>query len=376
MTKPTTVVVISSISYTGTTWINCLLGCHEKGFALGPADRVVNLFETEGWAKACCVCGSECDFWPTFGKTYDPKQNFYRQLAAFSGKDFIVTNNPFTGGKAEADLHHADVLVKDLRVVRDGRAVCTSYLNHHGGSFLDAVNWYASPAARFEFDPQDEDVLCLRYEDFVADQFAMIKRVGQFLGLTYPENFYKFWEFDHHIAAGNGSIYGMIARFNRGRKFGLKAAGFYEKEFERLQHEPEKPVLDERWKKDLGDRELFLFDDRCGAVNEAWGYARDRFTAGQFEQFRAELAAKAKAAARPAPVSAGASGPAKSAPQPSFKMSPSMPKGIWRVRRILAVMKTGFFLRPKWIRRLAAVAIAFYLVSVAAAALLVWLICR
>jgi len=39
--RPVTVVLIESISYTGTTWINFVLGSHERALPLGPADRAL-----------------------------------------------------------------------------------------------------------------------------------------------------------------------------------------------------------------------------------------------------------------------------------------------------------------------------------------------
>ena len=289
------VVNISSLSYTGTTWINVLLGCHREAFALGPPDRVVTMYE-EGWEQACMIHGCECSFWPQFHKTYDPNQNFYVQLAAASGRRFVVINNPFMRSKSEKDLHDAEIVVKNVRVVRDGRAICRSYRrNNPGKHFYDAVRWLAQFGSQFRFDEQDPDVLCVRYEDVARDQFAAVERFGGFIGLTYPPNFYKFWEFDHHPTAGNAAPYGMILWHQRGRKWGDSRREFYQKEFERLEREAHKPIFDEGWKRDLTRRELFLFDHFCGEINERWGYDRSTFTASEFEHYRAEIAEAADA---------------------------------------------------------------------------------
>ena len=68
-----TVVRITSLSFTGTTWINVLLGCHDRGFVLGPPDRIVNsLYDEPGDAsQACRVHRSECTFWPDFFDRFD-----------------------------------------------------------------------------------------------------------------------------------------------------------------------------------------------------------------------------------------------------------------------------------------------------------------
>ena len=269
-----TVVCIKSISYTGTTWLNCLLGCHENAFALGSPERILNL---DDWNEACLV-HSNCPFWPEFQKVYDPAGNFFLQLAEFSGKDFIIINNP------RSDLIHKQITIKQIYIVRDGRAVCTSYVRHKDSDFQSAVRWFTPPASAVKFD--DKDVLYLRYEEVIRDQSSAIKKIGDFIGLEYPENFYKFWEFDHHLISGNASIYGMIKRF-QGIPFELQPErnAFYENEYQRLKGNVKEPVFDERWK-ELSREDLYFFDRSCGEINESWGYPRHVFT--DEEKFRSK----------------------------------------------------------------------------------------
>jgi len=352
--KPTTVVVIRSLSFTGTTWVNVLLGCHPRAFALGPPDRVLGLSYKEGWEDACRVHGPECLFWPAFHEVYDPAGNFYRQLAAFAGRDVIVINNPQGGGKGDKDLYHPDILLKHVRVVRDGRAVCRSYVrNNPGTDYYHAVkDWFLPSGQAFDFDEQDPDVLCIRYEDMVEDQFAAMQRFGRFLGLEYPDNFYKFWEFDHHIISGNASIYGMIRRFREGKPFSGRKRVFYEQAYERLRQNPEKPVYDAAWEEDLGRRERFVFDYFCGPINARWGYPRDTFSAGEFRRFSAEIAETSAAL------------PEEGNVRPLFR-------GRW-VRQVEDILRRGVFASGRRLRWLVVALAAFYGLSVGAAALLGW----
>jgi len=292
MENKATVVVLRSLSFTGTTWLNCLLGCQERSFALGAPDRAIRIFDqgdTE-WRDACRVHGQTCPFWPAFSRTYDPKGNFYLQLAEFSGRDFIVMNNPSPGTKATLDLRHPDLACIPIHLVRDGRAVCSSFLDKNPDKdFLYSVmEWFFPSASAFFFDEQDPDTLCLRYEDVVSNPAGLIQRIGRWIGLDYPEDAHRFWEFEHHLTAGNRSVPGMIRRFQTGTPFPKKDA-FYENEFQRLQRQPDRPLLDERWKERLGRRERFLFDRVCGRVNESWGYGRDAFTATEFETYRRDF---------------------------------------------------------------------------------------
>ncbi|NNL64972.1 MAG: hypothetical protein HKP30_01890, partial [Myxococcales bacterium] len=90
MSRPAAVHVVKvlSPSYTGTTWLNLVLGGHARAFTIGPPDRVWQLRE-QGFDDACRVHAADCPFWPAFFRAYRPGENFYLQLAAFSGRDHL-----------------------------------------------------------------------------------------------------------------------------------------------------------------------------------------------------------------------------------------------------------------------------------------------
>jgi hypothetical protein len=222
---------------------------------------------------------------------YNPKGNFFVQLAAYLGKDHIIVNNPITGGLADRHLRHRKIRVKHIRVVRDGRAICRSYVqNNPGTEFRWTVKkWFLPAAESFRFDEGDSGVLHVRYEDVVRDQFSAIEKFGAFLGLTYPDNFYRFWEFEHHMAAGNAHLCGMIRRFQQDKAFSGRRQQFYENEYHRLHREPEKPLFDEKWRTELSRQDLLLFDSFAGSANESWGYTRDVFAADEYRQLSPDL---------------------------------------------------------------------------------------
>ena len=68
--KPVTVAVIRSLSFTGTTWLNTVLGGHENALVLGPADRLWRFVNGEETGDLCRVHGGSCDFWPGFLARY------------------------------------------------------------------------------------------------------------------------------------------------------------------------------------------------------------------------------------------------------------------------------------------------------------------
>jgi len=355
--RPVTVVLIRSLSYTGTTWINALLGCHARALAIGPPNRAYECYR-DGWDDLCRIHGPACTLWPALHETFDPDGNLYLQLADHTGKDVIVINNPYPANKSSRDLEHPDVLVRKVRIVRDGRAVCNSYTRHHPESdFLEAVcDWFLPAAEPFPFDEQDPDVLCLRYEDVVRDPAGAMARAGTFLDLQYSDRFHRYWEFDHHFAAANPGLCATIRRLQTGRPLSGENGDFYEGLCARLEAAPEQPVLDERWTRELSDRERFVFDYYAGDVNERWGYERDRFTTGQVRQFTSELQAR----------------PRDSRPPLTARLG----RRRDRLGRLVRTLADDLPISPRRTKQLALLLAAVYVLSVAAAALAGWLLAR
>jgi hypothetical protein len=290
MDKPVTVIVIESLSYTGTTWLNYVLGSHPEVFSLGPADRPFALPHDQAHA-ACRVHGEKCPFWPRFYETWTEGKNFFVHLAETSSQDIIVTNNPLPTGAGTA-LDHPQVVVKRIRFVRDGRAVAESFNRKYPDrSFFDVVrDWLAPSFNNFAFDPADPDTLCLRYEDVLADQPGMLETVGGFIGLGYDESALRFWEHEHHPAAGNsGPI--MMIRKHQGEPLPKAARdkAFYEDQYRKTIENPNHRFESNTWHERLSPRERFIFDIVSGEKNASLGYERDRFTLDEVRQFSREF---------------------------------------------------------------------------------------
>ena len=69
LNDPVKVIAVKSISFTGTTWLNAVMGSHKKCFLLGPADRVWEARKA-GLDDACRIHDADCPFWPEFSKNY------------------------------------------------------------------------------------------------------------------------------------------------------------------------------------------------------------------------------------------------------------------------------------------------------------------
>ncbi len=289
--SPVTIVNITSPSYTGTTWLCLLLGSHERAFTLGPPDRVLGLRES-GFEDACRVHGKGCAFWRSFAEKYDPTKNFYLQLADHAGRDFIIINNP-TPAHEKAEMRHPDIVVKPIRVVRDGRALACSFSRHLKVDMYDAIREHVQPLfSQFPFDSDRDDLLAVRYEDALAEQRAHVEKFGRYLGLDYPDNALEFWTFDHHMTSGNAGTMALLKFFQGIKVNNFKDRAFYESQFERMRN-GEKTFDDQRWREELGRRELYLFDRYCGRGNASWGYEPDTFSSAERDAFEVEIGGKA-----------------------------------------------------------------------------------
>jgi hypothetical protein len=290
LNKPVKVVVVKSISYTGTTWLNAVMGSHQQCFLLGPADRVWQARKT-GIADACLIHDEDCPFWPAFFKDYDADRNFFIQIAEQSGKQISVTNNPVQDG-AGTELKHPDIEVRYIDLIRDPRAIWASYMRKSPETDpLDSiVNWLFPAVRKFKFNEDDPDRLALRYEDVLADQLRILQRIGRFIGLDYNERSLRFWEWDHHITSGN---MGTISIIKMGQGIPLqnfKERAFYQDQFEAMKSKGQPRFSDERWKTELTRRNLFLYELLCGELHERFGYARDSFTLKEIMRYSQELA--------------------------------------------------------------------------------------
>jgi hypothetical protein len=289
MSRPIKVVVVRSLSFTGTTWLNLVLGSHARAFTIGPPDRVMRLASEEAH-DACRVHAGMCEFWPAFFRALDPEDNFLVQLADFADRDVLIINNPMPDG-AEQALSHPRLVVKPIHLIRDGRAIAASHHRKYpDGSFFDSVrDWLAPSFSTFPFDDADPDVLSLRYEDLLADQRGHLPKLSGFIGLDYDEASLRFWEHDHHITAGNAGTIMMIKLHQGIATPDNDIRAFYEGQLRRLEADPTTSFADERWRDELSRRDLFVFDHFCGGHAERFGYERDTFTVSEVDAFRREL---------------------------------------------------------------------------------------
>jgi hypothetical protein len=361
MFDPVKVVIVNSLSYTGTTWLNLVLGSHSRTFTIGPPDRVYALLNqqtVEQPINACRVHGPECEFWQGFCEQYQSSENYFVQLADYAKCDVLVINNPTPNGTS-LELEHPSIIVKPIQLIRDGRAVAASYRRKHPNeSFFDGVkNWLSAPLSSFPFDTNDPDLLCLRYEDVLHNQHLAIEQIGQFVGVDYDAQALRFWEHPHHITAGNSGTIMMIKMAQGLQVPANENREYYEDQLKTLQDNPSHTFNDKRWNSELSMRDRFVFDYFCGHANANFGYERDSFTIDEHRQFTNELQEVIDSPETTSPT------------QPEFTLLPPLPSQSISLplRKQLVPsywLKNGIAITPTQIRKLSLAMVACLVVAV------------
>lgn len=116
-----TVVNIISTSYSGSTWLNSLLGAHPQMFSVGAVDRL-----RDGQRPVCSLHGPDCPFWSRLDVA--ASENIYLRIAQLCGKSFLVVSNPRYMLPAQDDPR---IESRFILLIRDGRAVVASDRRKH-----------------------------------------------------------------------------------------------------------------------------------------------------------------------------------------------------------------------------------------------------
>ncbi len=305
MSRELTVVPLFTVAFTGSTWITTVLGSHQDVFSIGPGIRILE----DGDQLRCRLHHRDCPFWPPFLRRWRPEENFFLQIAGYSGKRILVVYNPRDAMIAQ-DFDPELMRIQPIKIVRDGRGTTTSYLGHNPdrfSSYYDSVNrWFRPGLERIlELEvPGAEPALLHRYEDLVLTPRRTLQSIGDALGITYPDNALRFWEFDNHPVGGNGRFMNLMARLQQIRRPNAPRLAFYDEAFERLLAEPDKPIHDERWKETLTREDRFVFEYVCGDLHRQLGYESDVFSPEEADAFRERLGLPADPKDRPAALDA------------------------------------------------------------------------
>ncbi|MHC5023213.1 MAG: sulfotransferase family protein [Planctomycetota bacterium] len=281
--EPVVVVNVVAMSFSGSTWINLLLGAHEEAFSIGEIDVI----DRTG-RPVCSVCGPECAVWSRFDA--DSTENIYHQVSRLAGRRYLVVNNTRSHLDVQQD---PGIEPRFIWVIRDGRAAVASAMR----KFPDRSTWRASRGwARGVRKKQQlldgqapESILRVSYEALLADTPGELERICDFLGLTRDPNLADNWVHQPHFLAGNMGTLSYVLRAQGRHAYyqvtregdiveqdidegvvQVRADQRHDMDFYRQRDA--RNFADERWKTELSDRQLRIFAVAAGRLNRALGY--------------------------------------------------------------------------------------------------------
>lgn len=286
-----TIVIIHAAGYSGATWLNVILGSHESAMAMGPATR---LFDLNGKDKktACYIHRETCDLWPSFLAKDIEKGNFFLELAKQTNKHYFIVNYP-KQAHYQQEISDQGYRVLHIKMVRDGRANLFSKLRHDRNNgrqeaIADVIlSWQIPKWLQINRElPNNESLWQLvRYEDLLINPANTLEMLSQFLGLTYGLDSFKFWEFEHHLTAGNTAVIDSICKMQNLAGYNHHRESHYNAYLEKVQNNQEATFQDEEWKEGLSKADKVAFDCLFGPVNQALGYERDVFKERDIQTF-------------------------------------------------------------------------------------------
>jgi hypothetical protein len=270
-----TTVNIVSVSYSGSTWLNLMLGSTAESFSVGEIKWLLG----EG-LTACTLHGETCPLWSRFQR--HNKGNPLRQLRELSGKRVLVVNN---SRKALPIQQESGIQPKFIHMIRDGRAVTASYLRKFPAkSMRQAASWWTSGVRRdlrlIRRQPP-ENTMRVIYEQLKADPAAHLPKICDFIGMPFDPGMIEFWNAEHHFLGGNrGTILSMVNKQQDKHaelptvvtKDGTTAD--ISRDLQYYRNVDPSTFRDERWKTELTNGQLRIFGLIAGRLNRRFGYPR------------------------------------------------------------------------------------------------------
>lgn len=278
-----TVVNIVAVSYSGSTWVNLMLGAHPDAFSIGEIDWIA-----KNNAAMCVLHGETCPIWSQFDLKSD--ENPFIQISNITGKKLLIVNNTKRFREAQNDPR---IEAKYLWVVRDGRAVVASAMRKQPTKgILWGVQFWKKQFSRSEkliSKQPTGQAMILNYEACVANPAKLMGEVCNFLDIDFHPQMLDYYDTERHFIGGNPGIMSVVAIEREkgelhvlspetGRvSFDVTKDNMHARSTVDLSHYKKtdpKHFVDERWKSELSNFQLRVFGLLAGRLNRKYGYPR------------------------------------------------------------------------------------------------------
>ena len=223
------VIFISSMTHSGSTLLNIILGGHKQLIGLGEVfqlicDRTKGLYLFEKLDDQCS-CGAqikECSFWGEVAnrlsencpenvlERYDIVQDVFSQQF---GSDKVIVDSSKRLSYAKLLNSHDSVNVKMIHLVKDVRAYCISQIDlavrkdkkfKKRNPYRHMREWYKDNQAMYEFfQTENVPVFRLGYEELSLYPEKMVSLLSKNLDIHFDGSMLELLPSNNHIAHGN-----------------------------------------------------------------------------------------------------------------------------------------------------------------------------
>lgn len=268
---PTIVVVnITAVSFSGSTWLNLMLGSHPEAFSVGELKKAGRRRRA-----VCTIHGESCPLWSRF--QHPSRENPFIQLANLTGRRYLIVN------KSRSFLQYQNdprIESRFIHLLRDPRAVLASCLRKkpQRRTFATArrLSHDLRRNLRLHRRQPPQWVTTAFYEQIQSETEAELRRLCEFIGMAFDPAMLAFWEPEHHFIAGNrGTLFGMLRKGDHvdTPEQVLAAAPSRQKwELGHYRRTDAADFKDERWKRELSDWQLRLYRLAAGWIHRRLGY--------------------------------------------------------------------------------------------------------
>ncbi|HBR00919.1 MULTISPECIES: sulfotransferase [unclassified Roseofilum] len=299
------VLFIIGAGHCGSSLLALILGSHPQCFSAGELGNLPNRYR-KGLYLDCVNCNSE--FWDrTFGNSglkqlsiglgdtrvtpYIPlklEKNIreflgkdrvfkpYTFMLAQLGKEVIIDASKYwvwVDRKTKAkEFKTGEVEAYLLNLVRDGRAIVNSYLRKYPQRDMATFtqNWMNKTKRRQEFYESFDrgKKIEVAYEQLASDPHVTVQKICEFLEIEFTPDMIEYWKYDHHDISGNDGTYSLVRRYQQQEmldKVKETHGEYYEKIDLGIK-------LDLRWKKELREEKLEIFNSIAGEFNQPYAW--------------------------------------------------------------------------------------------------------
>ncbi len=297
------VVFIMGAGHCGSTLIDLIMGSHSQSFSLGELQRIHSSIDTfSKTTQICGVCVGHCPFWNdkaqlSLLKLFYSKANRrsafasklsqclynpYKLLSKWSNKSILIDSSKRPGWiQRQLRFPYRWLGIKPylLYMVRDGRAVVSSYRRKYDDKDLVQIidHWKQETIKmnRFyeQFSPNRR--VTVHYEDLATQPEKVVKSLCNSLDIEFEPAMLNYWAGDHHHLYGNGGTRALIYRYrDQQQQSSPEQRLRAERAKEHYKYEYYDQVdisikLDERWRTEMSEKDLSIFEDIAGDLNRS-----------------------------------------------------------------------------------------------------------